>query len=111
MPISLIVFDDKKHTDLHGALAVTPIIFTLSLFNQSARNNPFVWRPIAYIPNLSHGWGKTDKTKSYTKCQDKHACLALAFRDLCELIHGPHRIHATTHQNHPTRNHQQIQVR
>ena len=30
MPISLIVFGDKTHTDLHGSLAVTPIIFTLS---------------------------------------------------------------------------------
>ena len=58
MPINLIVFGEKTHTDLHGSLAVTPIIFTLSLFNQSARNNPSFWRPITYIPNLSHGWGK-----------------------------------------------------
>jgi hypothetical protein len=29
----LIVFGDKSHTDLHGALLLTPIIFTLTLFN------------------------------------------------------------------------------
>ncbi len=33
MPIALIVFGDTLHTDLHGTLALTPIIFTLSLFN------------------------------------------------------------------------------
>jgi hypothetical protein len=29
MPVGLIVFIDKSHTDLHGALSLTPIIFTL----------------------------------------------------------------------------------
>ena len=33
MPVALIVFADKSHTDLHGALSFTPIIFTLTLFN------------------------------------------------------------------------------
>jgi hypothetical protein len=39
MPVALIVFRDKLHTDLHGALALTPVIFMLTLFNQSAHNN------------------------------------------------------------------------
>jgi hypothetical protein len=29
MPLALVVFGDKSHTDLHGALSLTPIIFTL----------------------------------------------------------------------------------
>jgi hypothetical protein len=33
MPIALIIFGDKLHTDLHGSLSLTPIIFTLTLFN------------------------------------------------------------------------------
>jgi hypothetical protein len=33
MPVGLIVFGDKSHTDLHGTLSLTPIIFTLTLFN------------------------------------------------------------------------------
>jgi hypothetical protein len=33
MPVALILFADKSHTDLHGALSLTPIIFTLTLFN------------------------------------------------------------------------------
>jgi hypothetical protein len=32
MPVTLIVFGDKSHTDLHGTLSLTPIIFTLTLF-------------------------------------------------------------------------------
>ena len=39
MPVGLIVFGDKSHTDLHGALSLTPIIFTLTLFNLAARND------------------------------------------------------------------------
>ncbi len=29
MPVALIVFGDKSHTDLHGALLLTPIIFII----------------------------------------------------------------------------------
>jgi hypothetical protein len=36
MPVELIVFGDKSHTDLHGALTLTPIIFTPTLFNRAA---------------------------------------------------------------------------
>ncbi len=39
MPVGLIVFGEKSHTDLHGALALTPIIFTLTVFNCASRNN------------------------------------------------------------------------
>jgi len=85
MPITLIVFGDKTYTDLYGSLLVTPIIFTLTLFNSSARNNPSFWRPLAYVPNLSHGKAKSDKTQSKVKIQDEHTCLALVFRPLHEL--------------------------
>ncbi len=64
MPVMLIVFGDKLHTDLHGALALTLVIFMLTLFNQSACNNTNFWRLIAYIPNLSYGKGTMDKTKT-----------------------------------------------
>ena len=85
MPISLIVFGDKTYTDLHGALSVTPIIFTLTLFNNASRNNPAFWRPLAYIPNLTHGKAKSNKTQPQVKVQDEHRCLALVFKSLCEL--------------------------
>ncbi len=52
MPVGLIVFGDKSHTDLHGALSLTPIIFTLTLFNHAAQIDSNFWRPFCYIPNL-----------------------------------------------------------
>ena len=85
MHIALIVFGDKTHTDLHGTLLVTPVIFTLTLFNRAATNNPRFWRPFASIPNLSHIKENSDKTKPSTKCMDEHKCLALVFDELCKL--------------------------
>ncbi len=82
MPIALIVFGNKSHTDLHGSLSLTPIIFTLSLFNRNARNNHKFWRPIGYIPNLSYGKGVTDKTPTRDKIQDEHMCLSTVFKSL-----------------------------
>ena len=61
MPVGFIVFADKSHTVLHGALSLTLIIFTLPLFNRAYRNNAKFWRPMAYIPNLSHGKGTSYK--------------------------------------------------
>ena len=82
MPVALIVFRDKSHTDLHGALALTLVIFTLTLFNQLAHNNTNFWRPIVYIPNMSYGKGTADKTKTQHKMQDEHTCLSCAFQSL-----------------------------
>ena len=59
-PIGLVIFGDKSHFDLHGTLATTPLIFTLTCFNQEARKSVDFWRPIGFIPNLSYG--KTSKT-------------------------------------------------
>ena len=94
MPLSLVVFGDKTHTDLHGSLSLTPVIFTLSCFNKKARNNPNFWRPIAYIPNLSHGRGKSSKVASIRKVQDEHNCLAVAFKSLSDLHQSQEGIRA-----------------
>ncbi len=39
MPVGLIIFGDKSHTDLHGALSLTLIIFILTMFDRTSRNN------------------------------------------------------------------------
>ena len=94
MPLALVVFGDKTHTDLHGSLSLTPVIFTLTCFNQNARNNPNFWRPLAYIPNLSHGRGKSSKIQSRVKVQDDHNCLAAAFKSLSDLHRSQRGIRA-----------------
>ncbi len=82
MPVGLIVFGDKSHTDLHGALSLTPIIFTLTLFNRAARNDSNFWRPIGYILNLGYGRGTSNKTNTRDKIQDEHSCISLACQSL-----------------------------
>jgi hypothetical protein len=47
MPVGLIVLGDKSHTNLHGTLALTPIIFTLTLFNRTSCNNTRFWNRLA----------------------------------------------------------------
>jgi hypothetical protein len=85
MPVALIIFGDKSHTDLHGALSITPVIFTLTMFNRTFRNNSNVWRPLAYIPNLSYGKNKADKTKTAFKIQDEHTCRSVAYKSIREI--------------------------
>jgi hypothetical protein len=85
MSVGLIVFGDKSHIDLHGTLSLTPIIFTLTLFNQTARNNSGFWRPIGYIPNLLYGKGTANHRSTSYKIQDKHTCLSYIFESLCRI--------------------------
>ncbi len=82
MPVGLIVFGDKFHTDLHGALSLTPIIFTLTLINHAAQNDSKFWRPIGYIPNLGYRRGTSNKTHKRDKIQDKHSWISFAFQSL-----------------------------
>ncbi len=86
MPVGLIAFGDKSHTNLHGTLSLTPLIFTLTLFNQTARNNTGFWWPIGYIiPNLLFGKGTADRWRTRDKIQDKHTCLSCIFESLCRI--------------------------
>jgi hypothetical protein len=80
MPVGLIVFGNKSHTDLRRALPLKPIIFTLTLFNRAAQNNSKFYRPIGYIPNLGYGRGTSTKTLTRDKIQDEHYCISLAFQ-------------------------------
>jgi hypothetical protein len=79
MPVGLIVLGDKSHNDLLGALSLTPIIFTLTLFNCAAQNDLKFWRPIGYIPNLGYRRGTSNKTHTRDKIQDEHSCISFAF--------------------------------
>ncbi len=94
MPVALIIFGEKSHTDLHGSLSLTPIIFILTLFNQPARNNTKFWRPLVYIPNLSYGKNKADKRDTRDKIQDEHRCLSIAMHSIKE-IHRMGEFYAT----------------
>ena len=85
MPIALVLFGDKSHTDLHGTLSVEPVTFTLSLFNQSARNLPQFWWLLGYIPNLTAGKGEADRTSAKDKIQNEHICISRVLKSLREI--------------------------
>jgi hypothetical protein len=78
MPVGLIVFGDKFHTDIHGALSLTPIIFTLTLFTCAAQND-------GHILNLGYRRGTSNKTQIRDKIQDEHSCISFAFRSLTNI--------------------------
>jgi hypothetical protein len=82
MPVGLIVFGDKSHTNLHETLALTPIMFTLTLFNWTECNNTRFWRLIGYIPNLSYGKGVAECRKTSDKLQEEDTCISLIFKSL-----------------------------
>ena len=70
---------------MHGILSLTPIIFTFTLFNQSARNNTRFWRSLGYIPNLLHAKGVADRGLTKDKIQDEHTCISCILRSLCKI--------------------------
>eukprot|EP00985_Skeletonema_marinoi_P011841 scaffold5623_cov74-Skeletonema_marinoi.AAC.1 len=88
LPCGLVVFYDKSHADRHGSLAVSPIMFTLTLFNKTARAQCKFWDILAYVPNLDSGTNKTADSSigreisSAQKVQDEHVCLSNALRQL-----------------------------
>jgi hypothetical protein len=78
----LIVFGDKSHTDLHGALSLTPIIFPLTLFHHAAQNDSKFWRPIGYILNLGYGRVTSNKLTQEIKSKMSTLVLHLLFNHL-----------------------------
>ena len=86
MPLGLVIFGDKSHLDLKGALSTIPIIFTFTCFNEDARNKVENWRPLSFLPNLCHG-GLSSKNKKdpVLSVQDEHDCLRVAFSSLVDI--------------------------
>jgi hypothetical protein len=68
-----------------GRASVTPLVFTLSIFNESLRNKRTSWRPLGYIYDMAQHGGKhsmvtTDrkrprKLKPVEKCSRHHKIL------------------------------------
>ena len=83
MPLGLVVFGDKSHFDTHGTLCTTPVSFTLSIFNQKARNNPKFWMPLAYLPDLCfERFVEEGEESTVTSLEDEHCCLSVALESV-----------------------------
>ena len=77
LAMGLVVFYDKTHSDCFGSLAVAPLIAVPTWMNEDCRNNVDFHMVLGYIPNLSHGKGKSNRQTSQEKLQDEHNCLRL----------------------------------
>jgi len=83
MPLGLVVFGDKSHSNLNGTLSLSPVTFTATFFNSAVRNNPDCWQPMGYIPNLAHA--NVGGGKASDKSQNEHNCLAYVLKSLIDL--------------------------
>jgi hypothetical protein len=87
-PLALLCFYDKTHTDLHGALSCAPFLMTFSFFNESACSCDEFYEVLAYVPNLSYGYGKSNPKQSRDKLADEHKCLKLVTDQIKQLADG-----------------------
>lgn len=87
MPIGLIIFGDKTHFDHNGVLCTTPVMFTLTCFNEAARKQAKFWRPISFMPNLDYCVDPNEKKphKSRDSVEDEHRCIAASLKSLAEI--------------------------
>ena len=87
MPLALVIFGDKSHLDLHGSLSTLPLTFTLSCFNERSRNKSEFWRPLSFIPDLSHGLSSSKNSSNlHGSVQDEHDCLKVSFLSLMDPV-------------------------
>ena len=85
LPMGLVAFYDKTHSDLFGALACAPFIVVPTFFNMECRCNTDFWVTLGYVPNIGHGKGKVNQQKSREKLQDQHNCIRVITQQLAQL--------------------------
>ena len=82
MPVPLVFFYDKANLDRNGGLALSPLIFTFGFFKSKRRRRSKFWRPLAYVPNLDIGQGRSSSKNAFVKQQEHHQVLAVVFDEL-----------------------------
>ena len=85
LPMGLVAFYDKTHSDLFGSLACAPFIVVPTFFNIECRCNTDFWVTLGYVPNIGHGKGKANQQKSREKLQDQHDCIRIITQQLAQL--------------------------
>jgi len=88
LPLAMVCFYDKTHTDLHGSLSCAPFVMTFSFFNEKARGSEKFYSVLGYIPNLSYGLGSSSNKSARDKLQDEHKCLKLITNQIQQLSNG-----------------------
>ena len=86
MPVPLIFFSDKANLDSAGALATTPVMFSLGFLKNSVRTRRFAWRMLGLVPNLGIGKGRSKVKSANTKAEEYHKVLREIFREVQDVV-------------------------
>jgi hypothetical protein len=62
VPLPIVPFIDKTHTDVRGTLCLEPVTMTLGIFKRAVRNQPEAWRDLGFVPNQR--WQKSGSYES-----------------------------------------------
>ena len=86
--VPIIGYMDGVATDNNGRLPITPLNITLGIFNTETRRKPEAWTTILLYPDDNSEASIQKGTKPFHKLQNLHNCIAIAFRELKELMDG-----------------------
>ena len=84
--VPIIGYMDGVATDNNGRLPVTPLNITLGIFNTETRRKPEAWTTILLYPDDNSEASIQKGTKPFHKLQNLHNSIAVAFRELKELM-------------------------
>jgi hypothetical protein len=85
LPVGLVCFHDKIHSDVFSSLACLPFIAVLHFFNENNQCNIDNYVTLGYIPNLGYAKGKGNAETSIGKLQDQHNCIRLITDQITKL--------------------------
>ena len=88
LPVPLIGFYDKTHTDDKGILATSPFLITFAFLNLATRKRSYASFPLGLVPNLNHGRGSRKTScpnETFDHLQDEHDCLQAILQDIIDI--------------------------
>jgi hypothetical protein len=88
LPVPLVGFYDKTHTDDKGILATAPFLITFAFLNLETRKRSYASFPLGLVPNLNHGRGSRKTScpnDTFDHLQDEHDCLQAILQDIIDI--------------------------
>lgn len=82
VPMGIVMFIDKTHTDLHGNLSLEPVMFTFAFFKRDLRYKHEAWRNLGYILNQS----LLKYKRPVDKLADYHAMMKVVLESLVNVM-------------------------
>ena len=65
--LGIILYTDKTGTGVLNPHGMEPVVFTLTLFTESVRQNPGVWRPLGFMPEFRKSSSALERVQKQSK--------------------------------------------